>query len=246
MLKLTAKGAKSDMYDQKKLEIFIGYDSVERVAWHTLTHSIINKSTIPVSFTPIAVEHFGSFFTRSRDLKQSNSFSYTRFSVPYLMDFKNYALFMDCDMLVRCNIKEIIDLIAVDPTKAVYVVKHDYEPSTRNKYLNNVQYSYPRKNWSSFVVWNCSHPKNKMLTPDFINTASGLELHRFTWLDDGDIGELDLGWNWLVGDYKNPPDDIKNIHWTLGGPYFNEFADSDFASEWFDARESMNYCKQVE
>jgi len=233
------------MYNQKKLEIFIGYDAVERVAWHTLTHSIINNSSIPVSFTPIAVEHFGSFFTRARDPKQSNSFSFTRFSVPYLMDFKNYALFMDCDMLLRCDIKEIIEVISADPAKAVYVVKHDYDPSTNKKYLNNVQYAYPRKNWSSFIVWNCGHPKNKTLTPDFINTASGLELHRFTWLDDDDIGELDINWNWLVGDYKNPTDDVRNIHWTLGGPYFNEFADCDFASEWFDANVSMNYCKQI-
>ncbi len=97
------------------------------------------------------------------------------------MDYKNYALFMDCDMLLRCDIRVIIDVISVDPSKAVYVVKHDYDPSTNRKYLNNVQYAYPRINWSSFVVCNCNLPKNKTLTPDFINTASGLELHRFTW-----------------------------------------------------------------
>ena len=112
------------------------------------------------------------------------------------------------------------------------------------KYLNTVQYSYPRKNWSSFILWNCSHISNKKVTPDFVNSASAMELHRFLWLEDNEIGELNVRWNWLVGDYSNPPSDVKNIHWTLGGPYFNEFKDVDFAEEWFNAFEKMKNCEQ--
>jgi len=229
----------------KKLNIFIGYDEVERVAWHTLTHSIIERSTIPIAITPVSIQHFGAFFKRTRDPKQSNSFSFSRFCVPYLMDYIGYALFMDCDMLLRVDIAELLKVIEAQPDKAVYVVKHDYTPSNTVKYLNTTQYTYPRKNWSSFVLWNCGHEKNKVLDVEFFNKATGLDLHRFTWLEDEEIGELDVTWNWLVGDYINAPNNVKNIHWTLGGPYFNEFVDADFADEWFSANKSMNYCKQL-
>ena len=232
--------------DQKILTIFVGYDPVETVAWHTLTQSIIEKSTIPISFVPVAISHFSSFFWRDRDAKQSNAFSFSRFCVPYLMDYAGYAIFMDCDMMLRCDISEIVNVIEQQPGKALYVVKHDYTPSEKIKYLNTVQYAYPRKNWSSFVLWNCSHPKNKAVDEEFFNNASGLELHRFTWLDDDDIGALDVRWNWLVGDYVNPPSDVKNVHWTNGGPYFSEYKDVDFSDEWRFTKQSINYCKQRE
>lgn len=226
------------------LNIYIGYDPVERVAWHTLVSSILEKSTIPVCFHPVDVNHYEKFFKRPRDPKQSNSFSFTRFLVPYLQDFSGWAIFMDCDMLLRCDIARLSEEIHKNQEKAVVCVQHDYEPSEKTKYLNTVQYAYPRKNWSSFVLWNCGHPKNLKLTKEYVETASGLELHRFTWLEDEDIGELDVRWNWLVGDYKDPPDDVNVIHWTLGGPYFNEYSNVDFSEEWFAQRESMNFCKQ--
>jgi hypothetical protein len=124
------------------------------------------------------------------------------------------------------------------------VVKHSYEPRDGLKYLNTVQYKYPRKNWSSVVLWNCAHPANRMVTPAFINTTEPLNLHRFTWLKDDDIGELDIRWNWLVGEYDDPPSDVKNVHWTVGGPYFHEYQNSDFSQEWFEARDRMQYCLQ--
>lgn len=231
-------------FDQKILNIFIGYDPVEPVAWHTLTQSIIETSSIPVAFIPVAIEHFQAFFHRERDIKQSNSFSFNRFCVPYLMDYEGYALFMDCDMMLRVDIAEVLKVIEDEPGKALYVVKHDYTPSEKIKYLDNIQYSYPRKNWSSFVLWDASHPKNKVVNKEFFNTRSGLELHRFTWLDDDDIGTLDLRWNWLVGDYINPPDDVKNVHWTNGGPYFSDYKNVDFSDEWFLIHRNMNFCKQ--
>ena len=231
-------------FKQKVLPIFIGYDTAETVAWHTLTNSIIEKSTLPVSITPVAIEHFKNFFHRPRDAKQSNAFSFSRFAVPYLMDYAGYAIFMDCDMLLRTDIATILTCIESDPGKAVYVVKHDYTPHEGTKYLGTVQYAYPRKNWSSFVLWNCAHPKNTNLTPDFFNSASGLELHRFTWLEDADIGELDVRWNWLVGEYVNPPSDVFNVHWTLGGPYFSEYTEVDFSDEWRSAHAQINYCSQ--
>ena len=226
------------------LKIFIGYDAVESISWHVLVHSIIKHSTIPVSIIPVALNNLQGVLKRERDPKQSNEFSFSRFLAPYLAGYEGHAIFMDCDMMFRVDVAELIESIGKGD-KAVYVVKHDYTPSETVKYLGNVQHVYPRKNWSSFVVWNCGHPSNKAVTPEFVNTATGLELHRFTWLEDDEIGELDVRWNWLVGDYKDPPADVKNVHWTIGGPYFNEYKDVDFAEEWFAERDETVYCKQL-
>lgn len=232
----------NDLKQQNVLNIYIGYDEVEIVAYHTLSQSIIKHASGPVRISPICSKHFSKFFNRPRDEKQSNDFSFTRFLVPYLNNYDGYAIFMDCDMMLKTDIFEVLN--EIDPHSAISVVQHDYTPSDKVKYLNKVQYAYPRKNWSSFVVWNCSHEKNRKLTPTFVESASGLELHRFTWLLDTEIGDLDVGWNWLVGDYINPPEDVKNVHWTIGGPYFQEYSDADYSDEWFDMNKETNFCKQ--
>ena len=226
------------------IKVFIGYDNVESVAWHTMAHSILRQSSRPVAIIPVNIANLKGVYTRERDPKQSNEFSFTRFLVPYLCDYQGYGVFFDCDMLLRTDIAEIFKALDEQPEKAVYVVKHSYEPRDDVKYLNTVQYKYPRKNWSSVVLWNCGHEANKKVTPEFVNTATGLELHRFTWLDDEEIGELDVRWNWLVGEYTAPPIDVKNVHWTVGGPYFVEYQNADFSEEWFKEAARMNYCAQ--
>lgn len=228
----------------KLLKVFIGYDPVESVAWHVMAHSLFTKSSLPLALIPLNIQNLRKVFTRPRDPKQSNEFSFTRFLVPYLSDYEGYAIFFDCDMMLRCDIAEIFQEIERHPGKAVYVVKHNYTPKDDVKFLNTVQYSYPRKNWSSVIVWNCAHPANRKVTPAYVNSATGMELHRFSWLGDVDIGEINIRWNWLVGEYDNSPSDVKNVHWTIGGPYFREYADSDFSSEWFDEREKTFFCKQ--
>lgn len=230
--------------DTRKLTIFIGFDPIESIAFHTLVHSITYYASSPVRIVPVNNQNMQTIFTRPRDPKQSNEFSFSRFLVPYLMDYKGWAIFMDCDMMLREDIYNVFSEIKDQPGKAVYVVKHDYEVKEGLKYLNTVQYAYPRKNWSSFVLWDCGHKSNKKVTNDWVNEASGLELHRFTWLDDTEIGELNVRWNWLVGDYVNPPDNVANVHWTLGGPYFNEYKDVDFCHEWFEMRDNMMQCLQ--
>jgi lipopolysaccharide biosynthesis glycosyltransferase len=226
------------------IKVFVGFDPVESVAWHTMVHSILTRSSRPVAIVPVNVDNLRSIYTRQRDPKQSNAFSFTRFLVPHLCNHEGFALFFDCDMMLRTDIAEIFSAVEKDPGKALYVVKHDYEPRDDIKYLNTVQYKYPRKNWSSVVLWNCAHPSNRQVTADFVNTATPLDLHRFTWLKDDEIGELDVRWNWLVGEYDEPPHDVKNVHWTVGGPYFKEYEGSDFAQEWFQECSEVNYCKQ--
>lgn len=226
------------------LRIFVGYDAVESVAWHTMVHSVLSRSSSPVAVVPINLANLKGIYKRPRDPKQSNEFSFSRFLVPYLCGYQGYAAFFDCDMMLRTDVTKLFDEADLDPVKAVHVVKHDYEPKDDVKYLNTVQYKYPRKNWSSVVVWNCGHPSNRKVTPDFVNTASAMDLHRFTWLQDDEIGALNVRWNWLVGEYANPPTDVHNVHWTVGGPYFDEFREADFAQEWFEERDRMGFCLQ--
>jgi len=226
------------------IKVFIGFDKVESVAWHTMAHSILRQASKPVAIVPINLDNFRGIYTRDRDPKQSNEFSFSRFLVPYLCDYQGYGIFFDCDQMLRCDVADIFQAIDQDPGRAVYVVKHSYEPRDDVKYLNTVQYKYPRKNWSSVVLWNSAHPANQIVTSDFVNTAAALDLHRFTWLQEDDIGELDVRWNWLVGEYAEPPKDVKNVHWTLGGPYFTEYQDVDFSDEWFKENARMSFCAQ--
>jgi len=230
--------------EERILKIFIGYDPVESVSWHVMAHSILRQSSVPIAFIPINLKNLRSIYNREGFEEQSNEFSFTRFLVPYLSDYQGYALFFDCDMMLRVDIAQIFEEIRGQHNKAVYVVQHDYKPKNKIKYLNNVQHTYPRKNWSSVVLWNCAHPANKVVTPEFVNSAEPQELHRFTWLDDSEIGKLDVRWNWLVGEYDEPPEDVKNVHWTVGGPYFIEYQSVDFSDEWFKEKARMEYCAQ--
>ncbi len=218
------------------LKIYIGYDSREHDAWHTCVDSIMKYAKSPVAIVPLKYENL-PYFDREWDSQQSNSFAFTRFLVPYLNGYQGFAIFMDCDMMLRTDINEVMEKVNFTNNlwgnpKAVSVVKHDYIPKNKKKYLGATQYAYPRKNWSSFVVWNCGHPSNWDLTPQVVNTQTGKYLHRFEWLSDDEIGSLDVKWNWLVGEYDNPPDDVKNVHWTVGGPWFDEFKNVDFSDEW--------------
>jgi len=226
------------------LRIFIGYDEVESVAWHTLCHSIYSKSSRPVAITPLNLKNLDGIYLREFDNRQSNSFSFSRFLVPYLCDYQGDAVFMDCDMLVTTDISELFDTCRKDETKAVHVVQHDYVPKDQIKYLGKVQYAYPRKNWSSLIYWNNNHHKNRMLTKESVRDQSAAYLHRFSWLEDWEIGALNTSWNFLVGEYQANEKTPELIHWTVGGPYFDEYHDADYADLWRNEMFQMSYVRQ--
>ena len=227
----------------KTLKIFIGYDPKEAVAFHVLSHSLLERSSKPISIVPINLRNLKNLYSRQHDQRQSNEFSFSRFLVPYLCNYEGFGVYMDCDMLALGDISTVLN--DIDENHAVSVVKHDYESKVKVKYLGNKQYSYPRKNWSSFIVWNCAHPSNNAVNLDFIGDADAATLHRFLWLKDEEIGELSITWNWLVGEYDNPKEDIKVLHWTLGGPYFDDYSNAEFSDEWRKEFESMTFCKQL-
>jgi len=217
------------------INIFIGYDRNEQIAYHVLSQSILRNATRPIRITPLYQPNIKYEFSRERSKIESTEFSFSRFIVPKLMDYSGWALFMDCDMLMKADISELWALR--DDRYAVQVCKHDYVPKEKTKFLGQVQTIYPRKNWSSFMLMNCR--KCTTLTSDFVNTSTGSQLHQFKWIDDDElIGDLPLEWNWLVGEYEKK-DGIKNLHYTKGGPYFKNYRDCDYAEDWYEEYNNM-------
>jgi hypothetical protein len=217
------------------IRVFIGYDAREAVAFSVLAYSIQARSSEPVAIAPLRLSQLARNLTRERHPLQSTDFSFSRFLVPYLSGYEGWSVFMDCDMLVRDNIAKLWALR--DDRFAVQVVKHDHRPREQTKFLGERQTSYQKKNWSSVMLFNnllCA-----TLTPEYVNSASGLDLHQFGWLgDERLIGDLPPRWNHLVG-YDAPTGEVSLAHFTVGGPYFPEYADCEFADEWRAEREAM-------
>lgn len=221
----------------KAFRIYIGYDEKETVAYHVLSHSIMRHASCPVSITPLIRSQIEQVYTRPRGPLESTDFSMTRFLVPYLCGYEGYALFLDCDMLCQSDIGELLVYVAGFPDKAVHVVQHEYVPKTTSKFLDQPQTAYHRKNWSSVMLFN--NALCKQLTPEYVNTATGLDLHQFQWVDDVQIGAIPKTWNWLVGEYP-ASEHAKLLHYTLGTPCFTAYADCDQADLWRAEWERMN------
>ena len=211
------------------IKICVGFDKRESVAYHTFCQSVIETSSLPVIFQPLALTMLNDYKESHKD--QSNDFIYSRFLTPFLNDFDGWVIFADGDMICQGDIKELWNLR--DESKAVMVVKHDYQTKALKKYLGNKNENYPRKNWSSVILWNCSHPKHQILTPDFIAKQTGAYLHRFSWLEDNEIGELPKEWNWLAIEYPENKN-AKLIHYTLGTPCFKEYKNTDMSEIWYE------------
>ncbi|NQV98983.1 MAG: glycosyltransferase [Rhodospirillales bacterium] len=224
------------------IRVFIGFDARENVSFHVLSQSIHSRASEPVTIAPVSLPQLGNLMWRDRNSLQSTDFSFSRFLTPYLCNFEGWAIFMDCDMLVLDDIARLWELR--DEKYAVQVVKHDHQPQETTKFLGAPQTAYEKKNWSSVMLFNCA--KCTALTPDYVNTASGLDLHRFNWLNNDDlIGEIPHRWNHLVAyDPHRPTEDISNLHYTIGGPYFKEYKDTEYAQEWFDERDALLKCVQ--
>lgn len=212
------------------IRIFVGFDQRESVAFHTFNQSVVEHASVPVAITPLVLRALPGYEETHRD--GSNTFIYSRFLTPQLCGFEGWAIFADGDMVCRADIAELWALR--DETKAVQVVQHDYQTTAGIKYLGNKNQNYPRKNWSSVVLWNCGHPKHRVLTPAFVMQQTGAFLHRFSWLDDADIGALPAAWNWLTTEYPDNPE-AKLLHYTLGTPCFKDYWHAAMADEWHGA-----------
>ncbi len=223
------------------IPIYVGYDPREAVAYHTFCQSVIERASMPVAFHPLSLGMLRTYEETHGD--GSNQFIYTRFLVPALQDFGGWAIFVDGDMVCTRDIAELWALR--DSRYAVQVVKHpDYKTAHPMKYvgtaLETVNASYPRKQWSSVVMWNCSHPGNRVLTPTYVSKSGGDHLHRFAWLRDEDIGGLPPEWNHLVLEQDAKPAAI--AHFTIGIPEIPNYAACEYSDEWRAARQRMMRC----
>jgi lipopolysaccharide biosynthesis glycosyltransferase len=218
------------------MKVFVGYDTREDIAYQVCKHSIISKQP-EAKVRPLKQQELrdAGWYTRGIDKLASTEFTFTRFLIPELCNFKGWALFMDCDMILKTDIKELFD--QADDRYAVMCVQHDYSPSATTKMDGQTQTIYPRKNWSSVMLFNCGHKGNEKLTQDLVNNpeVTGAYLHRFSWLKDKEVGELSPEWNWLVGHYNEPEDGTpKLIHYTEGGPWFENYRNCDYHQDWKD------------
>jgi len=222
------------------IPIFIGYDPREAIVFHVCVNSIIRHASQPVSIIPLALNLFKDYQETHQD--GSNAFIYSRFLVPYLTEFQGHAVYIDGDMIVKDDIVKLWNLR--DISKDAQVVKHDYKTRMPIKYLGSKNENYPRKNWSSVIIWNCSSHSNRILTPEYVMKSTGSHLHRFEWLDGEMIGELPKDWNWLPDEF-GPNQQAKLLHYTLGAPSFNEFKNTDQAEDWQDEYEKTIFCEQL-
>lgn len=220
------------------LVVAIGYDVRESITFHVLEQSIINRTSVPVAIIPLASQMLRDF-DGQRD--GTNSFIYSRFLVPELMDYQGWALYMDSDMLLRDDLAKLWNLR--DDSKAVMVVEHDYHTKYRRKLIGTPMEcdnaDYPKKNHSSLILWNCGHPSNRIVNREFAQESPGSVLHRFQWLRDEEIGSLSLEWNWLCGEYQFNAE-AKNVHFTIGAPCFSHYAKCDYAGEWHAMSDEVN------
>ncbi len=221
-------------------KIFVGYDSREDIAWQVCRHSIERHARHPFEIHPLrqkALRDIG-LYDRPADAGSSTEFSLTRFLTPYIAAHDGWTLFVDCDFVFTRDLHDLFDGLA--PDKAVYVVKHDYVPANAIKMDGKVQAVYPRKNWSSFMIFNGSHPAVRALTPQVVNRSAPAYLHRLEWIGDDDaIGALDLEWNFLEGEYPMPEHIPAAIHFTNGGPWFDAWQNVAFADVWRRERDLL-------
>ena len=224
----------------RPIPVFIGYDPREAIAYHVCANSIIRNASKPVAIIPVALNLFEDYTETHSD--GSNNFIYTRFLIPHLMMYQGRAIFIDGDMIVRGDITELYHILEIGHDVAV--VKHDYKTRQAVKYMGSPNQDYPRKNWSSVIVWDCSAWPNRQLTPEFVQNQPGSFLHRFAWLKDERIQALPPEWNWLPDEY-GANSDAKLLHYTLGTPCFHDFADTPQGAEWHRERILTDYCEQI-
>ncbi len=218
------------------IRVFIGFDSREGVAVNVLTDSIQAQASRPVQIAQVRLHQLQGIYRRPKHPLQSTDFSFSRFLVPWLCDYEGWALFIDADMLCLGDIAELWNLR--DEQSAIQVVKHEHTCDTGLKFQGEPQTPYARKNWSSVMLFNCS--RCRVLTPELVNTASGLNLHQLLWLNDDEIGDLPGHWNVLVG-VQPVPTDARLLHYTLGGPWFNDCKMMAYADRWHHAHRALNH-----
>jgi hypothetical protein len=226
--------------------IWIGFDPREAQAFAVCRSSIRHYLTSPIPIKGVVLNDLqrSGLYTRPIERRGdqlydpisgapcSTEFAISRFFVPLLAK-SGLALFMDCDILCRGSLARLFEVATFNTSHAVFCVKHNHDPNYSVKMDGQAQTRYARKNWSSVMLFNCDHPSNKVLTPQFLNAVPGRDLHRFCWLKDDEIGELHPKWNYLVGHTKTD-EDPQLVHFTDGIPSMRGYEHVEFSDEYND------------
>lgn len=224
-----------------KLAVYIGWDSREDIAYQVARQSLLDHASIEVEVKPIKLQELvrQGVYTREVDPLAATEFTYSRFFTPWLNNYEDWALFVDCDFLFFGDVAELLQYR--DDSKAVCCVHHDYRPKETVKMDGKVQTTYPRKNWSSCMLFNCAHPSTRQLTPDLVNAQTGAYLHRMQWAADEEIGALPEVWNWLEGWSEPPAGGLpKAVHYTNGGPWFKDWQEVAYADRWLELAHKLD------
>lgn len=226
------------------MRVLIGYDPAEAAAAEVAAKTLREVSGLEAEFlcapkladqgllTRITDHRGGQSYDLISNAPKSTQFAISRFLTPILCQ-TGYALFVDCDVVFLRDPREMLQEVKAE--HAVSVVKHNHVPTEQWKMVNQVQTKYPRKNWSSVMLFNCEHPANRRLSVRDVNERPGRDLHAFYWLHDDEIGELDPRYNWLV-DVQPMPADPCIVHMTLGGPWLPGWQGGSFDEQWEAAR----------
>jgi hypothetical protein len=224
------------------MKIFIGWDSREDIAYQVCKRSLEKHTSVPLEIQPIKQNEMREkgLYWREHDPFSSTEFSFTRFLVPYLAGYKGWAVFMDCDFFWRGDVAGLMDY--ANPYYGAVVVKHDYKPKETHKMDGKVQHQYPRKNWSSLILFNCEHLHIKAVTPELVNRESGMFLHQIRFLWDACIGELPIAYNYLEGWHtRNDCPNPVAVHFTRGGPWFRDYVDVEYGDEWMRVAKEVSH-----
>jgi lipopolysaccharide biosynthesis glycosyltransferase len=218
------------------INVYAGFDPREEVGFHTFASSLIHHSSEPLSITPLHLKNLAKVY-QGGQRDGTNAFIFSRFLIPYLQNYQGWALFMDgADMIVKGDIAELWALR--NPFVAVQVVPHKYKTKHPLKYVGTgmeaANNDYPRKNWSSMMLINCSHYAWRRITPEAVESMSGSDLHSFSFIPERYIDFLPAEWNWLADEFGENKD-AKVLHWTAGIPAWPHYQDAPHADDWAKA-----------
>ena len=229
------------------MKVYIGYDEREHEAAQVCAKTLreVTFGEIEPEFLCLSRLYASGLLTRPRDTRTlreydlvsnmhySTRFNISRFLTPILCQ-GGFALFLDCDMVFLTDPRQMLQEIT--SAHAVSVVKHEHAPTREVKMLEQAQRAYPRKNWSSVMLFNCDHPANRRLSLWDVNHRTRDELHEFYWLADDEIGALEPGWNWLVNEQPRPQP-LNIAHFTNGGPFNTDWPGAEHDDLWLAAAE---------
>lgn len=225
------------------MKCYIGFDEREQLAYDVCARSFQRRASVALEIVPLRSESLaaagllnrpvdtrGGIYDITSNAPCSTQFANSRFIVPIIAQ-TGYALFVDGDTVCLGDVAELRK--HMDPHFAVQVVKHEHVPKSDTKMDGQKQTTYPRKNWSSVMLFNCDHPGNRRLSLRDVNERRGIELHQFYWLHDSEIGGLPVEWNWLVGEQAKP-EHPRIAHFTNGGPFLQDWESREHDDIWLN------------